>query len=125
MTPMLHVSPLSPERVWAMLESGTFIRIPRPIQATQRLSSQHLDRGSDVFPRNQRGPVSHDLSDRRAAFAEAGGAGRAVEHERNQLAGEAVDGFAVCAADADAELDLGRIRAGLGDRAVAGVHAEE
>ena len=99
MTPMLEVSPLSPERVCAILASGTFIPAPR---REVRISS----RG------NQRRPVGHDLANGRAAVAVAGGAGRTVEHQRNQFAGEAVDGFAIVAADADAQLHFGRI----GDR---------
>src|SRR5713226_6080711 len=130
MTPMLQVSPLSPERVWAILESGTFIQVPRPIQAapiqaSQPHSSQHPDGGSDFFPWNQCRPVGDNLPYWRAALAEPGGVGRAIKDERDQFACKAVDGFAVGAADADADLHLGRIRAGLSYRAVAGVHAEK
>jgi hypothetical protein len=82
-------------------------------------------RGFDFFPRNQRGPVSHDLADRRTAVAEPGRAGRAVEHQRNQLAREAVDGFAVLPAHADAQLNSGGSGFGGAAGPVAGVHAEE
>ncbi len=75
---------------------GRFMRSPRPCL--------------NFFARNQRRPVSHDLAHRRPAFAEAGRARRTVQHQRNQFAREAVDGFAVLPAHADAQLHLRRVR---------------
>src|SRR5689334_25058554 len=79
----------------------------------------------DLFSGDERAPVGDDLADRRAALAEAGGAGGAVQDQRDQLAGETVDVLLVLAADADAELDFGRIGIGRGGRTEAGVDAEE
>src|SRR4051812_32361172 len=99
MTPMLLVSPLSPERVWAMFASGPLTRPP--------LSRNHLDTSTDFFARNQRRPIRYNLADRRTALTEAGRAGRAVEHEGNQFACEAIHGTSILAANADPELHFG------------------
>src|ERR1035437_10872853 len=94
MTPMLQVSPLSPERVCASWESGTFMaglwgysRTARAALGCTRRSLMPLSllhyfyARHDLFARHKRGPVGHDFAHHGAAFAETGGAGRAVEHQ--------------------------------------------
>src|SRR5471030_2288564 len=93
-------------------------------QARRPVLLNHLYAGVDFFAGDQGRPVGYDFADRRAAVAETGCAGRAVEHQRDQFAGESVHGLLVRAADADAQLDLGRIGIGWSGGAVAGVDAE-
>ena len=98
MTPTLAVSPLSPERACAMSSRRTFI------ETTSTLVLH------DASCR-QRGPVGDDLLDLRAAAGEAGDTRRAIEHERRDLAREALDRRAVVAAHADAKLHFREHRA--------------
>src|SRR5450759_288558 len=98
MTPMLQVSPLSPERVCASWESGTFMAGLTGYSRTEcklGFLLHHFHARDDLFARHERRPVGHDLAHHGAPFAEASGAGRAVEHQRNQFAGEAVHGLLV------------------------------
>src|ERR1035441_7239573 len=127
---MLAISPLSPERVWAMRERGILIRAPlwgRIARPPKRFSFDHLHARLDFAARNQGRPVGHDLAHVGPAFAISGAARRAGQHQRNHFAREAVDGALVGAAHADAHLYFRRIGilwARPRRRAVAGVHAK-
>src|SRR6185437_6286434 len=85
----------------------------------------HFHARDDLLARNQRRPIRYDLAHLRTAFAEAGGAGRSVEHQRNQFAGEAVDRLLLLPPHADAELHFGRVFDLRRQIAVAGIDAEE
>ena len=88
------------------------MRAPRPSVCTTRLV-------------DERRPVGDDLFDLRASAGEAGDARRTVEHERRELAREALDRRAVFAAHADAELHFRRIVRFAGQRTVRRRHADE
>ena len=80
----------------------------------------------DLPPVDQRRPVGHDLLDRRPAAGEPGDAGRAGEHQRRDLAGEALDRRLLPGAHADPELHLGQVGIGRpAEPAVGGVDADE
>ena len=96
MTPTLAVSPLSPERACAM-------------SSEPDLHDEHLDLRLHDGLVDQRRPVRHDLLDLRTAAGESGDARRAVEHERRDLAREALDRALSLAAHADAQLHLRRV----------------
>src|SRR3954462_14792281 len=75
---------------------------------------------------DQRGPVGHNLFDRRSPASKAGDAGRTGEHQRCNLPGEPLDRPSFAGADPDPELYLRRLRIrGTTQIPVGGVGADE
>jgi hypothetical protein len=74
--------------------------------------------------RDKRRPVGDNLAHGRAAVAEACCGWGTVQHQRHELAREAVDCLLVLAADADTDLDFGWVVHWRRCRTMTGVRAE-
>src|SRR5258706_10562305 len=83
---------------------GGAVSPAKPFSAACILLLQHRDAGSDHFSWNQRRPVGYDFANRWFALPKAGRSGRTVEHQRNQLPREALDGALVLPPHSDAYL---------------------
>ena len=74
-------------------------------------SLHHLHPSRDLLARHQRRPVRHDLPRApAAALTESRRARRPVQHQRNQLAREAIHRFLIRPTNSDANLHLRRVR---------------
>src|SRR6185437_14164725 len=97
-TPTFAVSPLSPDRAWAMSRSRT-----RVMGETSSAASSHqLHSGLYDALVDERRPVRDDLLDLGASAGKARDAGRPVEDQGRELAREPLDVGPPRPADADA-----------------------